>query len=62
MSSLGSTWDQVEINFPVGARENKQTNMWQPIQLPNYMGCLMEFYTSFYTILYENEFQNFIFL
>jgi hypothetical protein len=28
--------------------------MRHPIQLPNYMGCLMEFNT----ILYENEFQN----
>jgi hypothetical protein len=33
--------------------------MRHPIQLPNYMGCLMEFDTSFFnTILYENEFQN----
>jgi hypothetical protein len=28
--------------------------MRHPIQLPNYMGCLMEFNT----ILYENEFKN----
>jgi hypothetical protein len=27
-------------------------------KLLNYMGCLVEFYTSFNTILYENEFQN----
>jgi hypothetical protein len=32
--------------------------MRHPIQLPNYMGCLMEFYTSLTLILYENEFQN----
>jgi hypothetical protein len=28
--------------------------MRHPIQLLNYMGCLMEFYT----IVYENEFHN----
>jgi hypothetical protein len=27
-------------------------------QLPNYMGCLMEFYTSLTLFLYKNEFQN----
>jgi hypothetical protein len=28
------------------------------MSLPNYMGCLMEFYKSFIIILYENVFQN----
>jgi hypothetical protein len=32
--------------------------MRHPIQLPNYMGCLMEFYTFLTLLKYENEFQN----
>jgi hypothetical protein len=32
--------------------------MRHPIQLPNYMGCLKEFYTSLTLFLYKQEFQN----
>jgi hypothetical protein len=28
MSSLGSTWDQVEINFPVGAWNERNVQRW----------------------------------
>jgi hypothetical protein len=32
--------------------------MRHPIQIPNYMGCLMEFYTSFTLFYTKMSFQN----
>jgi hypothetical protein len=36
MSSLGSTWAQVEINFPVGGLNKSDTSIWNKFKCVPY--------------------------